>query len=41
LKNDERDASRFPDFHSTKEIIRSIEAGAFPLQAMMTIHPQR
>ncbi len=28
-------------FHSTKDIIRAIEKGTFPQQAMITFHPQR
>lgn len=32
---------KFPLYHSTFEMIRAVEEGAFPEQAMLTIHPQR
>ncbi len=31
----------FPLYHSTFEIIRAVDEGTFPEQAMLTIHPQR
>jgi len=32
---------RFPVYHSTFEMIKAVENGTFPEQAMITIHPQR
>lgn len=32
---------RFPVYHSTFEMIKAIENGTFPEQAMLTVHPQR
>ena len=32
---------RFPVYHSTFEMIKAIENGTFPRQAMLTVHPQR
>jgi len=32
---------RFPNYHSTFEMIKAVENGTFPEQAMITIHPQR
>jgi hypothetical protein len=31
----------FPKFHSTFEMIKAVENGTFPDQAMLTVHPQR
>lgn len=31
----------FPVFHSTFDMIRSLERGEFPVRAMLTFHPQR
>jgi hypothetical protein len=38
MKNEGR---RWPRFHSTFEIIESVEAGTFPDKIMITTHPQR
>ena len=37
----ERGEKKWPVYKTTNDIIRAVEAGTFPRQAMMTFHPQR
>lgn len=36
-----KSSSQFPVYHSTMDMIESIEAGKFPQRVMMNFHPQR
>jgi hypothetical protein len=36
-----KSTGQFPIFHTTEEMIASIESGKFPKQVMMNFHPQR